>query len=306
VVSSDFGFGIPQEEIDVAKKMRGVLTWVVVVVVVFFVGFAVKRSAPVKSAPVPPKLADAPARVYGTVEPLGGAVYASAQVPRAVARIAAREGDTVRAGQPLVVLESSVEDAQVHAAFDRATAAEKAYAISREAYDRAAGLYATKGISEQEFRQAMLKAGLDSANSGAAQADAELARARLGQLTLKSPVDGIVYKLDLRLGQTLAAGDDSKITVGSPRQQARMFVESFWLGRLKVGDSYKVIDSETGRELGTGRVASMSPYVGGRTVRTDDVKERFDAEYQVVVLELDTAGLPLGLNVIAEIAAPSK
>jgi multidrug efflux pump subunit AcrA (membrane-fusion protein) len=306
VVSFYSGSGIPLEAIDVAKRTRSVLTWVVVIMVVFFVGFAIKRSAPVKSAPVPPKLADAPARVYGTVEPLGGAVYASAQVPRAVARIAAREGDTVRAGQPLVVLESAVEEAQVHAAFDRATAAEKAYAISREAYDRAAGLYATKGISEQESRQAMLKAGLDSANSGAAQADAELARARLGQLTLKSPVDGIVYKLDLRLGQTLAAGDDSKITVGSPRQQARMFVESFWLGRLKVGDSYKVIDSETGRELGTGRVASMSPYVGGRTVRTDDVKERFDAEYQVVVLELDTAGLPLGLNVIAEIAAPSK
>lgn len=289
-----------------AKRMRSVLIWVVVIVVVFFVGFAVKRSAPVKSVPVPPKLADAPARVYGTVEPLGGAVYVSAQVPRSVARIVAREGDTVRAGQPLVVLESSVEEAQVRAAFDRATSAEKAYAISREAHDRAAGLYATKGISEQEFRQALLKAGLDSANSGAAQADAELARARLGQLTLKAPVDGILYKLDLRLGQTLAAGDDSKITVGPTRQQARMFVESFWLGRLKVGDSYKVIDSETGRELGTGRVASMSPYVGGRTVRTDDVKERFDAEYQIAVLELDTTGLPLGLNVVAEIGAPSR
>ena len=289
-----------------AKKIRSVLTWVVVIVVVFFVGFAVKRSAPVKSAPVPPKLADAPARVYGVVEPLGGAVYVSAQVPRAVARIAAREGDTVKAGRPLVVLESSVEQAQAQAALDRAAAAEKAYAISREAYDRAAGLFASKGISEQEYRQALLKAGLDSANYGAAQADAELAQAQLEQLTLKSPVDGIVYKLDLRLGQTLAAGDDSKITLGSPRQQARMFVESFWLGRLKVGESCKVVDSETGRELGMGRVASLSPYVGGRTVRTDDVKERFDAEYQVAVLELATAGLPLGLNVVAEIAAPAR
>jgi multidrug efflux pump subunit AcrA (membrane-fusion protein) len=289
-----------------AKKIRGILTWVVVIVVVFFVGFAVKRSAPVNSAPVPPKLADAPARVYGTVEPLGGAVYVSAQVPRAVARIAAHECDTVKAGQPLIVLESSVEDAQVHAAFDRATAAERTYAISREAYDRAAGLFASKGISEQEFRQALLKAGLDSANYGAVQADAELARARLEQLTLKAPIDGIIYKLDLRLGQTLAAGDDSKITMGSPRQQARMFVESFWLGRLKVGDSCRVYDSETGRGLGVGRVVSLSPYVGGRTVRTDDVKERFDAEYQVAVLELDTTSLPLGLNVVAEIPAPAK
>ena len=289
-----------------ARRVRSLLLWAAAVVVIFFVVFAVLRSAPGKSAPVPPTLADAPARIYGTVEPLGGPVYVAAQTPRSVSRIVAREGDTVQAGATLVVLESAVEEAQVHAAFDRASAAEIAYAISREAFVRAAGLYATKGISEQEFRQAQLKAGLDSANYGAAQADAALARAQLEQLTLKSPVGGRVYKLDVRLGQTLAAGDDSKIIVGATRQQARMFVESFWLGRLRVGDEYKIRDSETSRELGLGRVTSLSPYVGDRTVRTEDTRERFDAEYQIAVLELDTAGLPLGLNVVAEVAAPTK
>jgi membrane fusion protein (multidrug efflux system) len=275
-------------------------------VVVCFVVFAVLRSAPGKSAPVPPQLADAPARIYGAVEPLGGPVYVAAQVPRRVSRILAREGDAVKSGEPLVVLESSVEEAQVRAALDRATAAEKAAALSREAFERAAGLYSTKGISEQDFRQALLKAGLDSANAAAADADAALARAQLGQLTLRSPVDGLVYKLDVRLGQTLAAADDSKIIVGAIRQQARMFVESFWLDRLRVGDEYRVLDSETNRDLGQGSVISLSPYVGGRTVRTEDTRERFDAEYQIAVIALDTTGLPLGLNVVAEIAAPSK
>jgi len=284
-----------------AGRLRSSLIWIVAVVVLFFVVFAVLRSAPRKSAPVPPELADAPARIYGAVEPLGGPVYVAAQVPRSIARIAAREGDTVRAGQPLVVLESSVEEEQVHAALDRAAAAAKAAALSREAFERTAGLYATKGISEQDYRQALLKAGLDSANAAAAQADAALARARLAQLTLRSPVDGLVYKLDVRLGQTLAAGDDSKIIVGATRQQARMFVESFWLNRLRVGDEYRIRDSETGRDLGPGRVISLSPYVGGRTVRTEDTRERFDAEYQIAVLELDSAGLPLGLNVVAEV-----
>ena len=289
-----------------ARRVRSLLLWAAAVVVIFFVVVAVLRSAPGKSAPVPPKLADAPARIYGTVEPLGGPVYVAAQTPRSVSRIVAREGDTVQAGATLVVLESAVEEAQVHAAFDRASAAEKAYAISREAFVRAAGLFATKGISEQEFRQAQLKAGLDSANYGAAQADAALARAQLDQLTLRSPVDGRIYKLDVRLGQTLAAGDDSKIIVGATRQQARMFVESFWLNRLRVGDECEIRDSETSRELGLGRVVSLSPYVGDRTVRTEDTRERFDAEYQIAVLELDTAGLPLGLNVVAEVAAPTK
>lgn len=38
---------------------------------------------------------------------------------------------------------------------------------------------------------------------------------------------GLVYKLNVQLGQTLAAGADSNIIVGAIRQQARMFVESF-------------------------------------------------------------------------------
>jgi RND family efflux transporter MFP subunit len=274
--------------------------------VLFFVVFAVLRSAPRKSAPVPPKLADAPARIYGTVEPLGGPVYVAAQVPRSIARIVAREGDEVKAGATLIVLESAVEVARLSAALARAEAARQAAAISREAFERASGLFATRGISEQDFRQALLKAGLDSANTAAAEADAALARAQLEQLTLKSPVDGLVYKLDVQLGQTLAAGDDSKIIVGASRQQARMFVESFWLDRLRVGDEYRVREAETGRELGTGRVISLSPYVGGRTVRTEDTRERFDAEYQIAVMELSVAGLPPGLNVVAEIGAPSR
>jgi multidrug efflux pump subunit AcrA (membrane-fusion protein) len=289
-----------------ARRSRSVLIWLVAVVVLFFVVFAVLRSAPRKSAPVPPKLADAPARIYGTVEPLGGPVYVAAQTARSVARIVAREGDEVKAGATLVVLESAVEVARLSASLARAEAARQAAAISREAFERASGLYATKGISEQDFRQALLKAGLDSANTAAAEADAALARAQLEQLTLKSPVGGLVYKLDVQLGQTLAAGDDSKIIVGASRQQARMFVESFWLDRLRVGDEYRIREAETGRELGTGRVISLSPYVGGRTVRTEDTRERFDAEYQIAVMELSVAGLPPGLNVVAEIAAPSK
>ena len=289
-----------------ARRLRSSLIWLVAVVVLFFVVFAVLRSAPRKSAPVPPKLAEAPARIYGTVEPLGGPVYVAAQVPRSIARIVAREGDEVKAGATLIVLESAVEVARLSAALARAEAARQAAAISREAFERASGLFATRGISEQDFRQALLKAGLDSANTAAAEADAALARAQLEQLTLKSPVDGLVYKLDVQLGQTLAAGDDSKIIVGATRQQARMFVESFWLDRLRVGDEYRVREAETGRELGTGRVISLSPYVGGRTVRTEDTRERFDAEYQIAVMELSVAGLPPGLNVVAEIGAPSR
>jgi multidrug efflux pump subunit AcrA (membrane-fusion protein) len=286
-----------------ARFLRRAIIPAVVVVVLFFVVFAIVRSAPEKSAPVAPDVGKAPVRVYGTIEPLGGPVFVGAQAARAVARIAAAEGDTVAAGQALVVCENSVEVAQVAAAEGRLGAARRAWAISRDSYQRAAGLYSAKGVSEQDFVQVRLKAELDSATMTAAAADLELARAQLDRLTLRAPVPGVVYKLDVRLGSTLAAGDDSKITLGAPQMQARLFVESFWLGRVKVGDRYRLRDSETGQEVGAARVVSVSPYVGGRTVRSEDTGERFDAEYGVVIAELEGAtALPLGLNVVAEVA----
>ncbi|MEO0078802.1 MAG: hypothetical protein ABIK86_07395, partial [candidate division WOR-3 bacterium] len=244
------------------RSFGRVLVWIGVVPVLFFIVLALIRSRPGRKTPTTPDLASAPARVYGTVEPLGGPIYVSAPVSRSIIRIAAREGDTVRAGQVLVELDNSVEAAQVAAAAGRAEAARKAWAISRETWERSTGLKSTNGISDQEYRSALLKAQLDSALAAAAEADLRLAQAALEQLTLKSPVNGLVYKLDVRLGQTLAAGDDSKITLGSPRLQVRMFVESFWHDRLKVGDSCRVFDPETGRDLGSGRVLSISPYVG--------------------------------------------
>jgi len=92
-------------------------------------------------------------------------------------------------------------------------------------------------------------------------------------------------------------------------QQARLSsqaVETLRRDRFRVGDACQVSDPETGRGLGSGRVVSLSPYVGGRTVRTEDPKERFDAEYQVAIVELDTTGLPLGLNVVAEVRPTAR
>lgn len=283
------------------KALRRSIVPAVVVVVLGFVVFALLRSAPGKSVPAAPDPGRTPVRIYGTIEPAGGAVYVAATVSRSIVSIAVREGDSVAAGQPLLRLESDVESAQLAAAIARADAAERSWAISRDAFRRNAELFSGSGISAVEFQESRLHAELDSATLAAARAEVNLARARLTQLTLSAPVTGIVYKLDVRLGQTMAAGDDSRIVLGPRRQQARLFAESFWLDRLRIGDRYRVKDSETGREFGFGRITSISPYVGGRTLRTEDTRERFDAGYGVVTLELENvANLPLGLSVVAE------
>lgn len=283
------------------RRISGLLFWVGSLVVVLIIGVALVRAAPRKRQPVAPDLPRSPARVYGTVEPLGGAVLASAPVTRRVTAVYVKEGDRVYDGQELVELERSVERAQLRAAQARAAAAEQSYQISREAFERTAALYAVQGVSEQQYREALLRQAADSAALAAAKAEVSLAVARWAQLTLDAPADGIVYKLDVRLGQTLVAGDDSKVTLGSARQQVRLFVESFWRDRVRIGDEYELFDAETGSGLGRGRVIAVSPFLGGRSLQTDDPAERFDAEYQIVTVELDTSGLPIGLAVVANL-----
>ena len=165
-------------------------------------------------------------------------------------------------------------------------------------------LYNKKVDSEYGYTQSRLKVELDLSNLGVALKEAELAKTQLEQLQLKSPTDGIVYKFDVRIGETLAAGDNSRIVLGSPELWVRLYVESFWLDRISLGTRYNIFHSETGESLGSGEVIYKAPYVGRRDFRTEDIQERFDTKFQEVVLllkkEKDT--IPIGLSVVAELS----
>jgi multidrug efflux pump subunit AcrA (membrane-fusion protein) len=253
--------------------------------------------------PDPPEIEGAPARVYGRVEPAGGEVYVSPPATRAVKEIRVKEGDAVTAGQVLCVLENDVELARLRVAQARASALRKSVELSADTFKRNADLYAAGRISEYEYTQAKLRSELDRRDLGVAYGELGLARAQLEQLELRAPVDGVVFKLDVRLGETLAAGDNSRIILGSRDLWVRMYVESFWTERVKTGAKYKVYDSETGEYVGLGTVIRRNPYLGGRDFQSDDLQERFDVKFQEVILELapKKENVPIGLNVVAEL-----
>ncbi|MBN2537736.1 HlyD family secretion protein, partial [candidate division WOR-3 bacterium] len=117
------------------------------------------------------------------------------------------------------------------------------------------------------------------------------------------PVAGIVYKLDLRLGQTLVAGDNTSVILGRPGYQVRLYVESFWLDRVREGTRFRLRDAESLEEIGTATVVRRAPYLGTRQVRTEDNRVRLDVEVQEVIAELAgaTRELPIGLYVLAEL-----
>ncbi|HUV86881.1 MAG TPA: HlyD family efflux transporter periplasmic adaptor subunit [bacterium] len=252
----------------------------------------------------PPDLDLSPARVYGRVEPAGGEVYVSPNVTRSVKELSVNEGDAVVKGQVLCVLENDVESAQRRVAEARVAALRKSVELTADTFKRNKELYAAGRISEYEYTQAKLRSELDARDLDVAYGELALARAQLEQLELRAPIDAVVYKLDVRLGETLAAGDNTRIILGPTDLWVRIYVESFWVDRVKEGAKYKIYDAETGEYVGLGTVIQRNPYLGGRDFQSDDLQERFDTKFQEVILRLEPKkkNIPLGLNVMAELA----
>jgi multidrug efflux pump subunit AcrA (membrane-fusion protein) len=291
------------KELNMRRQLRHVVFWVVVIAAVGFSVFAFvrvsARSAPAQS----PDLEDAPAVLQGFVEPAGREVFVCAPVTRRVLAVYVSEGDTVSEGQLLCLLDNEVELKDLALARARIKSAEKALELSRDFFERQKQLYEDRAISELAYTTARIQAELDLANLEVARAEVNKTKVLLDQLELKSPVSGLAYKVDVRLGETLVAGGEGEcpIVLGSVELGVRLYVESFWADRVSTGSSYDIYDSEKGELIGSGEVISKARYVRRKSFRTDEAGERFDTGYQEVVLALRPlkAGVPIGLSVYA-------
>jgi multidrug efflux pump subunit AcrA (membrane-fusion protein) len=180
----------------------------------------------------------------------------------------------------------------------------KAIELEEDDMRRSRQLFKKNIDSEYQYTQARLQKELEEKRLAVAIDELKHAQAQLDLTMLRSPIDGIMYKFDVRLGETLSSGDNSRIIMGEPGYWARLWVESFWRERVKPDTQYKLYDSETREEIGTGRFLKRTPYMGRRDFRTEDLQERFDTKFQEVILEVTPAAdnLPIGLSIVAELA----
>lgn len=281
---------------------KRIIVIAVVICGLIFIFSSFKRASAPPLVAQPGDLSEAPIRVYGTVEPAGRSVFVSPPVTKSVTEIYVREGDAVEVGQRLCDLESSVEQKQVELAKTKMALAQKSLILTKDEMQRSKELYKTRVDSEYRYTQAKIKYELDLKRIKVAGSELDVAKAQLEQTILRSPIQGIVYKLDLRLGETLASGDNDRIVLGKPERWVRLSVESFWREKIAVGSKGTVFDSETGEQIGTGTIVQKMPYVGRRDFRTEDLQERFDTKFQEFILALDPQkkDIPIGLSVVAQ------
>jgi membrane fusion protein (multidrug efflux system) len=144
-------------------------------------------SAEVKQERWPPLLS-----AVGSISAVQGAMISS-ELPGVVAEVGFESGAIVKKGDLLVRLDTSVEEAQLHAA-DADTE------LARADLERARDLAARKVISKAELDAAEAKFKQKSATT-------DNMRAMIAKKTMRAPFDGIAGIRAVNVGQMVKAGD---------------------------------------------------------------------------------------------------
>ena len=288
------------------RKIFKIVIWTALIgYALFYITGVLKKSSPPPQVAYVPVIDKIPVRIYGFVEPERREVFVSPLETRRVEKIFVREGDFVKKGQVLCMLENSVEIARLKLAESKVESSKMSLAISDAELKRKRDLFNKKISDEYAYTQADLRKKLAEEAIRVAEKEVELASSEYERLQLKSPVDGKLYKFDVRQGETLSTDDNSKIIIGSPDLWVRLYVESYWIDKINEGMEFEIQNTETKEKIGSGKVVFKSLYMGERNFRSEDIKERLDTRVQEVVLALETEkkDIPLGLSVMAELSS---
>ena len=223
-----------------------------------------------------PAEADTALRASGTAE--AREYQISPALTGRIDQVLVAEGDTVKSGDELVLLDHRALDLQVEQAEQGVKAAKAA-------------------VTTAEADEDATKADVTAAKSRQAQAEAavELARLQLGFATVTAPRDGQVVSLAANAGQNAAPGR-TLLTLSDPSEVfVRVFVPEPRIGEVKVGRRVGVTSpSLTAEVSGTVTFIASEAEFTPNTVQTEDQRTTLVFEVRIRVDDPDTlrAGMP--------------
>lgn len=246
--------------------------------------------APTAAAPAGPAAITA----LGRLEPKDGVIRIAgpSRPSLVIQKLMVEEGDRIRTGQVIAVLDSLAED---EARVTRLTAELN---NAKADWDRWFQLFKQGTASASLRDQAQLKVDVAKADLQAAVASRDLA-------TVRSPIDGQVVKVYARSGERV--GPDGIVELAqNDRMYAVAEVYETDIGRVKVGQKATIQSSAFDKPL-TGTVEYIALKIGKMDVLSTDPTAKTDARVVEVKIRLDDAKRAAGLtNLQVEVAiAPS-
>jgi len=165
-------------------------------------------------------------------------------MPVRIRQVLVQQGEQVRAGKPLIVLDSL----SASSSYAMRESARLQYENAKREYERLLPLFQAGAISESNLD--MAKTAMESAKAMLTDANATL--------TLNSPVNGIVTEVRIRPGDKVGAGETLAVVAEIKQVRMKLYVSKRDVIRIKAGQPVEVVANGDGGEIITGRVANVS------------------------------------------------
>lgn len=182
-----------------------------------------------------------------------------------VARVQVDEGDAIRAGAPLIELETDEARAAVLQAEASLQQAQATLRAAERDLPRTQELVAQAFYSQQKLDDARKATEVARAQRDAARAALEAARAKLAQHVVRAPSDGRVLVRSVEPGQIVQAAKALlTVSVKGPLELLAQVDERF-LGQLQVGQAARVLADAYPNQPFEAKVSRLAPSVNAQS-----------------------------------------
>ena len=243
--------------------------------------------------------------LYGNIEIRQ--VDLSFQVPGLVSKLLKEEGDTVKKGELIAVMDESDYDAN----FKRATAeVDRTLAVQKDAtdkYNRYAPLGVDDTVSKQEVESLYNAQNKANADYKAAVANKDYLSNQLKYTKLYAPEDGIIMVRVVEPGSNVQKGQPVYTMAKTNPVWVRAYVNEKDLGNIKYGQGVNVytdtVNPQTGKKREyKGQIGYISPVAEftPKTVQSTDTRTDLVYRIRVYIYDIDEflrQGMPVTIKV---------
>lgn len=186
----------------------------------------------------------------------------SAKISGTVSQVLVEEGQTVKAGTPLIRLESIELANSARMARDGVIKAQANYNLAKADYERYQTLYNQDAVSLQQLESARVKLQIAAADLSSATASQSSAQQQYGYGVITAPVDGVIANKTATVGQVVSPGMALMVVQNIGQIYAVVNIEQKDLGLVKIGQGAKVTVDAYPEQGFNGKVEIMNPEAG--------------------------------------------
>jgi len=237
------------------------------------------QKAPAPAEPARPEAQEATAAPDGPINATGELVSPvrselAVRLPGRVGRVMVDEGERVRRGQPLLQLETQYLELDVKRAEAELARARAAVEDAERDFKRKQDLIAKGSVSQAAYDKSRAAYAAAVAAVASAEAARDLARQRLADSVLVSPIDGVVAERRTDVGERLGDNSVAFVVAQTSPLKLRFRLPERYLARVRPGQEVRAqVDPYPG-ETFTGRVSRINGVVDAAT-RTVSVETEF-------------------------------